>query len=79
MSNIQEMFLKAADFQIIERPPIDLDMFTVVGYRIKTNAGEYGSYALCRGYLEDGDRMEFESQFKEQALETILTFIGCHA
>ena len=79
MSNIQEMFLKAAGFQIIERPPIDLDMFTVIGYRIKTNGGDYGAYAIQRGYLDEKDRMEYESQFKEQALETILTFIGCHA
>ena len=79
MRDIQEMFLKAANFRIIEKPPLGGDPFTTIGYRMKNKGNEYGSYIRCYGLLRDPERTECEELLKEEALESLLMLVGCHA
>jgi len=76
MTEIQEMFLKAADFRIIERQPLRLYPGLAIGCRFNSAGRDFGSYMF---EVDESDREEVSSMLKEIALNHILSRIGCHA
>lgn len=74
MSNIEEMFLKAADFRVVIRPgefgP------SSVGWLISTRWGDFGSYTLIDGPITKPLIREATALFKMDALDTLLLLIG---
>lgn len=74
MTAIEEMFLKAADFRLIvkEKPPL-----TIIGWRIRTTCGEYGSFCTVDWPITIPLLEEVTMLCKEQALDTVLLLFGC--
>lgn len=80
MTEVQEMFLKAADFRIIERRSGDE---TAIGCRFNSAGQDFCSYIfpLARDPSSPHavSREWMEEYFKKAALHHILLRIGCHA
>ena len=80
MSNVKEMFLKAAEFQLIHNPSIGfLEQLELLGYRIRVRGEEYGSYMLSRNGFTESDIQYARELFAEEALDIILRRDGVHA
>lgn len=78
MSDVEEMFLKAADFRLIIK---ERDLCSAIGWSIKTRFGEWGSYFLVAGPISGLPITEqliddATNLFKEAALKTLLRLIG---
>lgn len=79
MSKIGEMFLKAAGFRIVEKPPAGLYNRATIGYRVRIKGKDYGSHVLLFGPLDEYTRELATELFKEEALDICLMLVGCHA
>ena len=73
MTDIEEIFLKVAEFRLIIK---EGPWFSAVGWSIKFQGREWGSYFLVESPINKQLIEEATKVFKEAALETLLRLIG---
>lgn len=76
MSDVKEMFLKAADFQLIQKL---IGQLYQLGYVIQVRGKKYGSYILSINSFTEDEILEARELFAEEALDIILGRDGVHA
>lgn len=79
MKPVEEMFLKAAGFRMIEKPLAGNCDMTMIGYRMRIKGKDYGNFIWIAGPISENVRREATDLFKEEALEVCTMLVGCHA